>query len=63
LIALVGRRPSRASALTILIWIWAPDGQHALLNLAGGKIDLIDLQSGTRKLMAQGGFPIWSATV
>ena len=34
----------------------APDGRRALLNLAGGKIDLIDLQSGTRKLAAQGGF-------
>ena len=39
----------------------APDGRHALLNLEGGKIDLIDLENGTRKLVAQGGFPIWSA--
>jgi serine/threonine protein kinase len=39
----------------------APDGRRALLNLIGGKIDLIDLESGTRKLVAQGGFPIWSA--
>jgi hypothetical protein len=38
----------------------APDGRHALLNLEGGSIDLIDLQSGTRKLAAQGSFPIWS---
>jgi Tol biopolymer transport system component len=38
----------------------APDGRHALLNLAGNKIDLIDLQGGTRKQVAQGGFPIWS---
>jgi len=40
----------------------APDGRRALLNLAGGKTDLIDLQSGTRKLLVQGGFPIWSST-
>jgi hypothetical protein len=39
----------------------APDGRRALLNLEGGQIDLIDLQSGTRKLVAKGGFPIWSA--
>ena len=39
----------------------APDGRRALLNVAGGKIDLVDLQSGTRKLVAQGAFPIWSA--
>jgi serine/threonine protein kinase len=39
----------------------APDGRRALLNLEGGTIDLIDLQSGTRKLVAKGGFPIWSA--
>ena len=39
----------------------APDGRHALLNLEGGKIDLIDLENGTRKLVAQGSFPIWSA--
>ena len=39
----------------------AADGRRALLNLEGGKIDLIDVQSGTRKLVAQGGFPIWSA--
>jgi serine/threonine protein kinase len=39
----------------------APDGRRALLNLEGGKIDLIDLQGGTRKLVAQGGFPIWNA--
>jgi len=39
----------------------APDGHRALLNLEGGKIDLIDLEGGTRKLVAQGGFPIWSA--
>ena len=38
----------------------APDGRHALLNLAGNKIDLIDLQGGTRKQVAEGGFPIWS---
>jgi eukaryotic-like serine/threonine-protein kinase len=39
----------------------APDGRRALLNLEGGTIDLINLQSGTRKQVAQGGFPIWSA--
>jgi len=39
----------------------ASDGRRALLNLEGGQIDLIDLQSGTRKLVAKGGFPIWSA--
>jgi eukaryotic-like serine/threonine-protein kinase len=39
----------------------APDGRRALLNLEGGTIDLIDLQSGTRKQVAKGGFPIWSA--
>jgi Tol biopolymer transport system component len=39
----------------------APDGRRALLNMEGGTIDLIDLQAGTRKLIAQGGFPIWSA--
>jgi eukaryotic-like serine/threonine-protein kinase len=38
-----------------------PDGRRALLNLEDGQIDLIDLQSGTRKLVARGGFPIWSA--
>ena len=38
----------------------APDGHRALLNLENGTIDLIDLQSGTRKLVARGGFPIWS---
>jgi eukaryotic-like serine/threonine-protein kinase len=39
----------------------APDGRRALLNLIGSKIDLIDLQRGTRKLLVQGSFPIWSA--
>jgi eukaryotic-like serine/threonine-protein kinase len=39
----------------------APDGHRALLNLENGTIDLVDLQSGTRKLVARGGFPIWSA--
>jgi Tol biopolymer transport system component len=39
----------------------APDGRRALLNLEGSKIDLIDLQTGTRKLVAKGGFPVWSA--
>lgn len=39
----------------------APDGRRALLNLAGGKIDLIDLQRGTRKLLVQGAFPVWSS--
>ena len=39
----------------------APDGRRALLNLVGSQIDLIDLQRGTRKLLVQGGFPIWSA--
>jgi serine/threonine protein kinase len=39
----------------------APDGSRALLNLLGQKIDLIDLQRGTRKFLAQGSFPIWSA--
>jgi eukaryotic-like serine/threonine-protein kinase len=39
----------------------APDGRRALLNLVGGKVDLIDLQRATRKLLAQGSFPIWSA--
>jgi len=38
----------------------SPDGRQALLNLQGGEIDLIDLQSGTRKLAAYGSFPIWS---
>lgn len=38
----------------------APDGRRALLNLEGGTIDLIDLQSGTRKQVVKGGFPIWS---
>jgi serine/threonine-protein kinase len=38
----------------------APDDRRALLNLASGKVDLIDLVSGTRKQVAQGGFPIWS---
>jgi serine/threonine protein kinase/Tol biopolymer transport system component len=37
-----------------------PDGQRGLLNLEGGKIDLIDLEHGTRKLAAQGAFPVWS---
>jgi eukaryotic-like serine/threonine-protein kinase len=39
----------------------SPDGRRALLNLAGGQIYLVDFQSGTRKLVANGGFPIWSA--
>ena len=39
----------------------APDSRRALLNLEGASIDLIDLQSGTRKLAAQGSFPIWSS--
>jgi eukaryotic-like serine/threonine-protein kinase len=39
----------------------ASDGRRALLNLEGQKIDLIDLQGGTRKLVAQGSFPIWSS--
>jgi hypothetical protein len=39
----------------------APDNRRALLNMESGEIDLIDLQSGTRKLVAKGGFPIWSA--
>lgn len=39
----------------------SPDGRLALLNLEGGEIDLIDLQSGTRKLVANGAFPIWSS--
>ena len=38
----------------------APDGRRALLNLDGGSIYLVDLQGGTRKLLAQGSFPIWS---
>ena len=38
-----------------------PDPRRALLNLAGSKIDLIDLQQGTRKLAAEGAFPVWSA--
>ncbi len=38
----------------------APDGRRALLNLDSGTIDLIDLQGGTRKLVAKGGMPIWS---
>jgi hypothetical protein len=39
----------------------APDGRHALLNLEGETVDLIDLQGGTRKQVAQGSFPVWSA--
>jgi hypothetical protein len=39
----------------------APDGHRALLNINGG-VDLIDLQGGTRKLVARGSFPIWSAS-
>jgi hypothetical protein len=39
----------------------APDGRRALLNLESGQIDLIDLQSGTRRLLSHGGMPIWSA--
>ena len=39
----------------------APDSRRALLNLEGRKIDLIDLQGGTRKLVAEGSFPIWSS--
>jgi hypothetical protein len=39
----------------------APDGRHALLNLSDERIDLIDLQGGTRKLVAMGAFPIWSS--
>ncbi len=39
----------------------SPDGRQALLNVEGGEIDLIDLQSGTRKLVANGAFPIWSS--
>jgi serine/threonine protein kinase len=39
----------------------SPDGRQALLNVVGGEIDLIDLQSGTRKLVANGAFPIWSS--
>jgi Tol biopolymer transport system component len=37
-----------------------PDGRRALLNIHG-EVDLIDLQGGTRKLVARGSFPIWSA--
>jgi eukaryotic-like serine/threonine-protein kinase len=39
----------------------APDSRRALLNLEGRKIDLIDLQGGTRKLVAAGSFPIWTS--
>jgi serine/threonine protein kinase len=39
----------------------APDGRRALLNLVGGKVDLIDLQRGTRKPLVKGSFPIWSS--
>jgi hypothetical protein len=39
----------------------APDSRRALLNLTGGKIDLIDLERGTRKLLVHGAFPIWSS--
>jgi hypothetical protein len=39
----------------------APDGRRALLNLESGKIDLIDLQAGTRKQLSPGSFPIWSS--
>lgn len=39
----------------------APDGRRALLNLESGQIDLIDLERGTRKLLAPGGMPIWSS--
>jgi hypothetical protein len=38
----------------------APDGRRALLNLESGSVDLIDLQSGTRKVLGSGAFPIWS---
>ncbi|MDQ3489300.1 MAG: serine/threonine-protein kinase [Acidobacteriota bacterium] len=39
----------------------APDGRRALLNLADSKVDLIDLQLGTRKQLVEGSFPIWSS--
>ena len=38
-----------------------PDGRRAILNLEGQVIDLVDLEGGTRKRLAQGAFPIWSA--
>ena len=38
----------------------SPDNHRAVLNLEGN-VDLIDLQGGTRKLVARGSFPIWSA--
>jgi hypothetical protein len=38
----------------------APDGRRALLNIEG-QTDLIDLESGTRKLLSEGGMPIWSS--
>ena len=39
----------------------APDGHRAVLELADGLTDLIDLEGGTRKRLAQGSFPIWSS--
>ena len=39
----------------------APDGRRALLNRAGKKVDVIHLQLGTRKLLVDGSFPIWSS--
>jgi eukaryotic-like serine/threonine-protein kinase len=39
----------------------APDGRRAALNLEGGSTDLIDLQGGTRKRLAQGAFPIFTS--
>ena len=38
----------------------APDGRRALLNVEG-QVDLIDLASGTRKVLSQGGMPVWTA--
>jgi eukaryotic-like serine/threonine-protein kinase len=38
----------------------APDDRRALLNMEGGVIDLVNLERGTRKRLADGSFPIWT---
>jgi eukaryotic-like serine/threonine-protein kinase len=38
----------------------AADDRRALLNMEGGVIDLVDLERGTRKRLAEGSFPIWT---
>jgi len=56
-----GRPLSAANASTIPTWTSLPTAAALCSISESGKIDLIDLQGGTRKLVAEGSFPIWAS--